>query len=274
MAVEDLNDAAVLSNGVRMPWLGLGVYRMAEGDEVIRAVRHALQVGYRHIDTAMLYGNEAGVGEAIRSADVPRDQIFVTTKVWNSDQGYDSTLRAFEDSRKRLGFDQVDLYLIHWPVPGQFKDTWRALERLYRDGRARAIGVCNFQVHHLEELLTDAQVVPMVNQVECHPFLTQANVRAYCRSHGIQVEAWAPLARGHLDPPLLAELGHRYGKTPAQIVLRWDLEHEVVTIPKSSHPERIAENANLFDFRLTPEDVAAIDRLNADHRFGLHPDHF
>ncbi|MCL6632564.1 MAG: aldo/keto reductase [Alicyclobacillus herbarius] len=274
MVARHLSDSTVLHNGVQMPWLGLGVWQVQNGDEVKNSVKAALAHGYRHIDTAAAYGNETGVGEAIRESGVPREEVFVTTKVWNADQGYDSTLRAFEESRKRLGFEYVDLYLIHWPVKGKYKDTWKALERLYQDGVVRAIGVSNFQIHHLEDVMADSQVVPMVNQVEYHPLLTQKELHTFCKQHKIQLEAWSPLMQGHLDQPLLADLAQKYGKTPAQIVLRWDLQNEVVTIPKSVHENRIIENANVFDFELSAEDMARIDGLNQNHRFGADPDNF
>lgn len=274
MVAQHLADAVALANGVRMPWLGLGVWRTPEGEAVEQAVAWALEAGYRHVDTAALYRNEAGVGKAIRASGVDRKAIFVTSKVWNSDQGYDNTLRAFEASQRRLDLGPLDLYLIHWPVAGKFADTWRALERLYDEGHVRAIGVSNFQVHHLEELAQTANVAPMVNQVELHPLLTQVPLREYCRAHGIQIEAWSPLMQGHLDQPIIAEIARAHGKTPAQVVLRWDLQHGIVTIPKSVHRERIRENAQVFDFALTDQEMAAIDGLNQDSRFGPDPDHF
>ncbi|MFY0545669.1 aldo/keto reductase [Brevibacillus sp. H7] len=257
-----------------MPWLGLGVYKASEGEEVERAVRTAIAAGYRSIDTATLYENETGVGKAVRESGVPREEIFVTTKVWNTDQGYESTLRAFEVSRKKLGFDYIDLYLVHWPVKGKYKETWKALEKLYQEGFVRAIGVSNFHVHHLEDLIADCQVKPMVNQVEYHPLLTQQELRQYCRSQEIQLEAWRPLMKGSLDHPILKELGEKYQKTPAQIVLRWDLQNEVVTIPKSVNEHRIKENANIFDFELSAEDMEKISGMNQNKRFGADPDNF
>ncbi|WP_067935458.1 aldo/keto reductase [Alicyclobacillus kakegawensis] len=274
MVARHLADATVLHNGVQMPWFGLGVWQAKDGEEVEQAVKAALRHGYRHVDTAAVYGNETGVGKAIRESGVAREEVFVTTKVWNSDQGYDSTLRAFEASRQRLGFEYVDLYLIHWPVKGKYKDTWKALEKLYQDGVVRAIGVSNFQIHHLEDLMADSQIVPMVNQVEYHPLLTQKELHAFCKQHNIQLEAWSPLMQGNLNQPLLADLAHKYGKTPAQIVLRWDLQNEVVTIPKSVHENRIVENAGVFDFELSAEDMQKIDGLNQNHRFGADPDNF
>jgi len=275
LSIQSLSDAAILYNGVKMPWLGLGVWRAQEGGEVENAVKTAIRIGYRSIDTAAMYGNEAGVGRAVRESGVPREELFITTKVWNTDQGYDSTLAAFEASLQRLGMDYVDLYLIHWPVAGKYKETWKALEKIYRDGRARAIGVSNFQVHHLEDLMADAEIKPMVNQVEFHPYLTQVELREYCSQHGIQVEAWRPLMKGEVaNVPEIRELAVKYGKTPAQIVLRWNLQHGVVTIPKSVSESRIRENADLFDFELSREDMAKLDGLNRNQRFGPDPDNF
>jgi len=273
--MQNIADCTTLHNGVKMPWLGLGVYKTAEGEEVKRAVLTALEAGYRSIDTAALYQNERGVGEAVKASGLPREEVFITTKVWNDDQGYESTLRAFEQSRRLLGVDVVDLYLIHWPVRGKYKETWRALEKLYKDGWVRAIGVSNFHIHHLEDLLADCEIVPMVNQVELHPCLTQEPLREFCRKRRIQVESWSPLMRGKLfDHPLLVELTKKYGKTPAQIIIRWHLQHEIVTIPKSARPERIRENAQVFDFALEEADMARLDALNANRRVGPDPDTF
>ncbi|SEN31435.1 aldo/keto reductase [Lihuaxuella thermophila] len=273
--IRNMTDCATLHNGVKMPWLGLGVWKMKEGEEVGQAVKAAIRAGYRSIDTAAVYGNEAGVGKAIKESEVAREELFITTKVWNADQGYDSTLAAFEESRKKLGLEYVDLYLIHWPVKNKYKDTWKALEKLYKEGYVRAIGVSNFQIHHLEDLMAESTVKPMVNQVEFHPYLTQADLRRFCREHQIQLEAWSPLMQGEVvNEPVINELAQKYGKTPAQIVLRWDLQHEVVTIPKSTKEHRIIENAGIFDFELTAEDMARLDGLNKNHRFGPDPDNF
>ncbi len=271
---KHIADCTVLSNGVKMPWFGLGVWRVEEGREVEESVKAAIRTGYRSIDTAAIYGNEAGVGKAIKESGVAREELFITTKVWNADQGYDTTLKAFEESRKKLGLEYVDLYLIHWPVKGKYKDTWRALEKLYKEGAVRAIGVSNFQVHHLEDLMDSSELKPMVNQVEFHPLLTQKELLRFCKSQGIQLEAWSPLMQGNLDVPLLKELAEKYKKTPAQIVLRWDLQHEVVTIPKSVKEHRIKENADIFDFELSQEDMDKIDGLNQNKRFGADPDNF
>ncbi|REK64002.1 MAG: aldo/keto reductase [Cohnella sp.] len=267
-----IQDYAVLNNGVKMPRLGLGVWKVTDPGDVERAIHAAVQTGYRSIDTASFYKNEAEVGQAIRSCGVPREELFITTKIWNEDQGYDKTLAAFEESRKRLGLEVVDLLLIHWPGKDKYIDTWRAFEKLYREGFVRAIGVSNFQIHHLNKLIEASEIVPAVNQVEFHPLLTQKELLAYTKEKGIQLEAWSPLMQGNLDQPVLKEIAAKYGKTPAQVVLRWDLQHGVVTIPKSITPSRIAENADIFDFELTAEDMDRIDSLNQNHRFGPDPD--
>ena len=269
-----ITDCTVLNNGVEMPWLGFGVWKVKDGDQVKQAVRTAIETGYRSIDTAAVYKNESGVGEAIRESGISRDKLFLTTKVWNSDQGYETTLRAFNESMKKLKVDRLDLYLIHWPVKGKFTETWKALEKLYRDGYVRAIGVCNFNPHHLEELLASCEVPPVINQVEFHPLLVQRDLLTYCRARRIQLEAWSPLMQGNLNLPLLQELAEKYGKSPAQIVLRWDLDQKIVTIPKSVTPERIRQNADVFDFTLEAEDLERISRLNQNRRFGADPDNF
>ncbi|GAX89064.1 aldo/keto reductase [Effusibacillus lacus] len=273
--MKQITDCTVLRNGVQMPWLGLGVYKTQDGEEVIRAVTTAISLGYRSVDTAAMYGNEEGVGQAVRESGLTREDIFVTTKVWNSDQGYETTLQAFEASRRRLGFDYIDLYLVHWPVRGKYIETWKALEKLYKEGYVRAIGVSNFQIHHLQDIIKECEVKPMVNQVEYHPFLTQKELHQYCESQQIQLEAWSPLMRGELlNHPTVTDMAGKYGKTPAQIVLRWDLQHEVVTIPKSVREERIRENSGIFDFELTPEDMLRLDGLNQNRRIGPDPDNF
>lgn len=256
-----------------MPRLGLGVWRAVDGLETENAVAAALKTGYRHIDTASMYDNERGVGRAIRASGVPREQIFVTTKVWNNEQGYDNTLKAFKGSLERLDMSYADLYLVHWPIVGKYKETYRAIEELYDQGRVRSIGVSNFNIHHLEDLMGSCRIKPMVNQVEMHPLHTQKKLFAFCRKEGIQLESWRPLMQGRLDLPLLGDLAAKYGKTPAQIVLRWHLQLGAVTIPKSVKESRILENADLYDFELEPEDVVAIDGLNRNHRFGADPDH-
>lgn len=271
----DIDARAVLSNGVEMPWLGLGVFRSADGTEVEQAISWALEMGYRSVDTAAIYGNEAGTGRALRASGLPREAYFVTTKVWNSAQGYDATLRAFDESMGKLGLDVLDLYLIHWPVKDRYKETWRAFEHLYTDGRVRAIGVSNFLVHHLEDLLASAEIAPMVNQVEFHPRLMQRPLLEFCRAHGIQLEAWSPIMKGRFDGmPELLDIAEKHERTPAQILLRWDLQHGVITIPKSVRRERIAENAAIFDFRLDDEDMARLDAMDRGERIGPDPDNF
>ena len=274
ITISSLKDTVTLNNGVQMPRLGFGVFKVKEGEEVVDAVKAALAAGYRAIDTAAAYQNEEGVGQAIRESGIPREELFITTKVWNSRQGYDTTLEAFEESRRKLGLDYLDLYLIHWPVKGKYKDTWRALEKLYSDGVVRAIGVSNFQTHHLDDIFEDNTIVPAVNQIEYSPLLTQEKVKGYCEEKGIHITAWSPLMQGNLDLPLLQELSAKYGKTPAQIVIRWDLQKGVLTIPKSVTPSRIKENADVYDFKLSAEDVAAIDGLNQNRRYGSDPDNF
>lgn len=269
----DIASTVRLNNGVEMPWLGLGVFKTEPGADTEHSVRWALEMGYRHIDTAAFYRNEESVGRALADSGVPRDKVFVTTKVWNADQGYESTLRAFDASRRLLRLDVVDLYLIHWPVKAKYRDTWKALERLYADGKVRAIGVSNFLVHHLVDLAGASSIVPAVNQVEFHPFLLQKELLDYDRSHGIQHEAWSPLTRGNLlGDEAVSGIARRLGKTNAQVLLRWDMEHGVVTIPKSIHRERIEENRGIFDFTIPSEDMARLDALDNGTRIGPHPD--
>lgn len=272
--MKHLTDSTMLNNGVAMPWFGLGTYK-AEGAEVAQAVATALELGYRSIDTAAVYGNEAEVGQSIAASGVARDSLFVTTKVWNTDQGYDATLRAFEISSRKLGLDVIDLYLIHWPGQDKYKDTWRALVRLYEEGRVRAIGVSNFQIHHLEELRKDSAVVPAVNQVELHPRFIQKELQDYCALHQIQIEAWAPLMKGRLqENELLQGIAGKHGKTVAQVILRWGLQNRIVIIPKSVTPSRIKENSEIFDFELSADEVSAISALDAGERIGTDPDKF
>jgi len=272
---NSLQDTTTLHNGIKMPWFGLGVFKVQDGEEVVESVKAAIRNGYKSIDTAAVYKNEEGVGQAIKEAGVPREELFITTKVWNSDLGYETTLQAFETSLDMLGLDYLDLYLIHWPVAGKYKDTWKALEKLYKDGRVKAIGVSNFHVHHLEDLLSTAEIKPMVNQIEYHPHLTQKEVHDFCKKEGIQLEAWSPLKQGELlNDPVIVEMAEKHQKSPAQIILRWDLQNEVVTIPKSIKEARIIENANIFDFELTSEDMDKISALNKNERIGPDPDNF
>jgi methylglyoxal/glyoxal reductase len=274
---NNLQATTTLYNGVKMPWFGLGVFKVEEGLELVNAVKFAIKQGYRSIDTAAIYGNEEGVGQAIHEAmteyGIKRDELFITSKVWNSDLGYESTIAAYKTSLSKLGLDYLDLYLIHWPVVDKYKDAWRALETLYKEGKVKAIGVSNFQVHHLEDVMDDAEIKPMVNQVEYHPRLTQQEVKTFCDNNGIQFQAWSPLMQGQLfDNPILQELANKYNKTVAQIILRWDLQNGVVTIPKSTKEQRIIENANVFDFELTNADIEQINNLNQNHRVGPDPD--
>ena len=273
--LEQTTTEVKLSNGLIMPQLGLGVLKAKEGAEVKHAVKAALENGYRLIDTAAVYGNERGVGEAIRESTVPREEIFLTTKVWNSDQGYQQTLLAFERSLELLQTDYIDLYLIHWPVAGKYKETWRALEALYKSGRVKAIGVSNFQIHHLEDLMSSAEIIPMVNQVEMHPHLQQRSLKQFADKHGIILEAWRPIMMGEVnDVPVLREIGKRYGKSPVQITLRWLLQQHVITIPKSVNPERIVQNMDVFDFELSDNDMSIIATLDQNRRLGPDPDNF
>ncbi|MFO8002535.1 MAG: aldo/keto reductase [Marinilabilia sp.] len=274
MKLTDIKGTTELANGTKMPYLGLGVFK-TPNDEIIKAVHWALDYGYRHIDTAAFYQNEDGLGEAVKSHSLPRNDIFITSKVWNTDQGYDQTIDAFNKSLSKLKTDYLDLYLVHWPVKGKFKETWRALEALYDEGRIKAIGVSNFMQHHLEDLMGSASVIPMVNQIEFHPYLVQQDLLDFCKKNNIQYEAWSPLMQGKVfGINLLQELAEKYQKSIAQIVLRWDLQKGVVTIPKSVHKDRIESNADIFDFHISDEDMARIDSLDRNERLGPHPDTF
>lgn len=268
---------AKLNNGDKIPYIGLGVYRMDNPSADEEAILKALSIGYRHIDTAAYYNNEDTVGCAIKKSGIPRDQIFVTTKVWNDDQRADRVEEAFEDSLKKLDLEYVDLYLIHWPVVDKFVQTWTILEKIYKKGKAKAIGVSNFKEHHIETLLKSATIKPATNQIELHPYLSQQDLVEYCNKKNIVVEAWSPLGAnktGLLEEPILQELAQKYGKSPAQIVLRWNFQRGIVTIPKSSNPVRQKENISIFDFELADDDMNKIYSLNKDMRLGADPDNF
>jgi len=277
--INGLQETTALHNGVKMPWFGIGVFKVEEGPELVNALKAAIKHGYRSIDTAAIYGNEEGVGEGIKEglkeAKISRQDLFITSKVWNADLGYELTLKAFKSSLQKLGLEYLDLYLIHWPVEGKYKDAWRALETLYKQGKVKAIGVSNFQIHHLKDLMMSAEIKPMINQVEYHPRLTQKELQEYCQKHEIQLEAWSPLMQGELlDNDTLQSISAKYQKSIAQIILRWDLQNGVITIPKSTKEHRIIENASIFDFELTKEDMEKIDSLNENKRVGPDPDHF
>lgn len=265
-----------LNNGIAMPILGYGVYQIPL-DQTAQCICTAVETGYRSIDTAMIYGNEQGVGQGIKNCGIPREELFITTKVWNKDHGYESTLKAFGDSLKRLGLDYLDLYLIHWPVPkcSLYIDTWRAMEKLYHDGLIRAVGVSNFTIDHLEEIKDECEITPAVNQVELHPWLVQPELCQYMEANGIAAEAWSPLAQGTLlNDKLLMDIGQKYNKTAAQVILRWNVQRNVITIPKSTKKQRIMSNIDIFDFQLSNEDMQSITNMNKNHRIGPHPDTF
>ena len=269
---KTLTSTARLNNGVAMPYLGLGVYLAAPGAETQNAVQYALEAGYRHIDTAKIYGNERAVGIAFRKSGIPREELFITTKLWNSDHGYDQTMRACQESLMALGLSYVDLYLVHWPERELRSETWKAMITLLKEEKCRAIGVSNYTIRHLEELLASSPVVPAANQVEFSPFLYQKDLLDFCRKNGIQLEAYAPLTRRQkFDHPAITSLAAKYGKTAAQIMIRWPLQHDVVVIPKSANQRRISENADVFDFEISSEDMALLDSLNKDFRVCWDP---
>ena len=264
-----------MNNGVSIPQIGLGVFQTKDGEETCNAVKWALEAGYRHIDTAMIYGNEESVGRGMKESGLAREEIFLTTKLWNADIRAKRGKEAFEESLKRLGTDYVDLYLLHWPVE-HFAEAWAALEDLQMEGKIRTIGVSNFQIHHLEELEKTQRIAPAVNQIESHPYFNNQTVIDYCLKKNIQVEAWSPLGGtggNVLQDPKLAEIGAKYGKSAAQTVIRWDLQRGIIVLPKSTHQDRIVQNLDVFDFELSDEDMQAIADLNRNRRVGPDPDH-
>jgi diketogulonate reductase-like aldo/keto reductase len=266
-----------LNNGIEMPWVGLGVFRMDNDDDTRIVIEKALAMGYRHVDTAAYYDNEEAVGKAVKRSGIPREEVFITTKVWNEDQRKGMVLKAFEDSLRKLDMDYVDLYLVHWPVPGKFEETWKVFEEIYRSGRAKAIGVSNFKKHHLEKLKEVMTITPAVNQIELHPYLIQQEDLDYCNENGIRVEAWSPFAANKFnlfEEQVILDIAQKYEKSPAQVILRWDHQRGVVVIPKSSHEKRLAENIDIFDFKLSDEDVTQINFLNQNKRIGSDPDNF
>lgn len=273
--LASLGDMVEIAPGVRMNRLGLGTYRADEGPEVENEVATALSLGYRLVDTAAAYDNEHSVGRVLRASGIPRKELFVTTKVWNTDQGFARTHAAFDKSLATLDVGYIDLYLVHWPVPSLMGETWRAMEEILATGRTRAIGVCNHLTHHLDRLLGEATVPPAVNQFEFHPRLQQPDLTAYCREHAITMQAWAPVMRGRANlVPELVEIAQRHDKTPAQVSIRWILQQGITTIPKSVHSERVAENADIYDFELSEQEMAVISRLDTGQRIGSHPDHY
>ncbi len=265
-----------LNNGVEIPLAGLGTYKIGlTDDDVYNAVRTALDCGYRHIDTATLYRNEVPVGKAIRESGIPREDVFVTTKLWGTDILSDNIEGAFEGSLRNMGLEYIDLYLVHWPVKGKVGSTWKEMEKIYENGKVRAIGLSNHLIHHMKEVFAVADIAPVVNQMELHPYLVQKDVVDYCKQNNVIVEAWSPLGSSKvplLEDELLNNIGEKYGKSSAQVVLRWNIEKGVIAIPKSSNKKRQAENLDIFNFRLTPEEINQIDSLDRDHRTGMHPD--
>ena len=275
--IKSLNDCVKLNNGVEMPSFGLGVFQVEDGQRVIDAIQYAVDAGYKLIDTASIYQNEKGVGTAIKQCGVAREKLFITSKLWNSAQGYDSTLSAFEDTMSDLQLTYLDLYLIHWPLPKNknYIATWKAMEKLYKEGRIRAIGVSNFEPEWIQDIIDECEVVPMVNQVECHPYFQQAKLDAYCKANGVQMQAWAPLAQGKIfEDKELAKLAEKYGKSVAQFVIRWGLQRGIATIPKSIHKDRIISNADIFNFEINEQDMKAMEGFDSNTRVGPDPREF
>ncbi|MGG7212492.1 aldo/keto reductase [Clostridium nigeriense] len=262
----------LLANGVKIPSIGFGTYKLGENEKAVSTLKHALEVGYRHIDTAAFYGTEEAVGIAIKESNVKREDIFLATKLWNDCHGYEKAMNAFKESTKKLGVDYLDLYLIHWTNELN-ADTWRALEDLYTEGKVKAIGVCNFKVGHLEELKKTAKIMPMTNQIEIHPGCTQKDMVEYCKENNIQLVAWSPIMRGRvLTEPIMIELSKKYNKTIPQITLRWHIQNGIIPIPKSSNEGRIKENFNIFDFEISKEDMLKIDSLNRNENVSGVPE--
>lgn len=270
--MKNIKDYVILNNGVKMPLLGFGTYNAGDDVKLKNSIKESIKIGYRSVDTASFYGNEDVIGCALKESDISRNEIFLVSKVWNSEQGYEKTLKSFEKSIKKLKTDYLDLYLIHWPQSLN-KETWKALEKLYKEGYVRAIGVSNFKINHLKELIENAEIMPAINQIEFHPRLVQKDLMEYCKENSIQLEAWSPLMRGLVfEIPLLKELAQKYDRTISQIVLRWDLQMGVATIPKSTTYSRIKENADIFDFKISEEDIRKIEKLNDGFRIGMDPD--
>lgn len=263
-----------MNNGYEIPRVGFGVWKVLD-EEAPTTVKQAIETGYRLIDTAKIYGNEAGVGKAIQDCNIPREDLFITTKLWNSDQGYESTLQAIDESLEKLQLDYVDLYLIHWPTPmyDNYVESYQALEEIYKSGRAKAIGVCNFDIEHLQRIIDECDIIPAVNQVECHPYLQQKELRAFCKKHGIEVQAYSPLMNGKmvLNDSAIQEIAEQYGKTPAQVILRWHLQNDILIIPKTVTPSRMTENLDLFSFELSESDLEKINALDRNERVNSVP---
>lgn len=274
MNITDVQGKVKLSNGVEMPYLGLGVFE-AKTDEAEFAVKTALSKGYRLVDTAVMYQNEEAVGKAVKESEVNREDIFITTKLWNSQHGFDTATKAIDESLERLQTDYADLILIHWPVEGRYKETWKALEKAYNNGKVKAIGVSNFTIGHLQDLMNGAEINPMVNQVEFHPQLVQQKLLDFCNENNIQLQAWSPIMKGKVNEiNSIKAIAKKHGKSAVQVVLRWDLQKGVATIPKSVHEDRIEKNCNIFDFELSKHEMETIDNLNKNHRLGPDPNNF